>query len=122
MSSIGTMPSADFSSAVKVDYSALSGFQLHAVSQRSNRRSPRVRTLNFPRVNAQFIKREPIADGRLKGYVPSGLTHVTPNIGFLSIAPRFCLGLPSDIPSRVCPCPLANLRLCEYLVSGLSPD
>jgi len=41
------MPSADFSCAVGANHSALSGFQLHAASQRSNRRSPGVRHLTF---------------------------------------------------------------------------
>jgi len=60
----------------------------------------RGKTLNFPRVDAQFIKRKPNADGRLNGHVPTGLTYVTPNIGFLSIVPRFRFGLPSAISSR----------------------
>jgi len=41
------MPSADFSCAVESDCSLPSGFQLHAVSQRSSRRSPGVRHLTF---------------------------------------------------------------------------
>ena len=60
----------------------------------------RGKTLNFPRVDAQFIKRIPVADGGLNGHVPTGPEYVTPNIEFLFIAPRFCLGLPSDPTSR----------------------
>ena len=52
------------------------------------------------RVDAQFIKRIPIADGGLNGHVPTGPEYVTPHIEFLFIAPRFCLGLPSDPTSR----------------------
>ena len=81
----------------------------------------RGKALNFHRVDAQFIKRIPIADGGLNGHVPTGPEYVTPHIGFLFIAPRFCVGLPSDPASRQRPCPFANLRLCEYLVRGLSP-
>jgi len=58
------------------------------------------KTLNFPRVDAQFIKRIPIADGGLNGHVPTGPEYVTPHIEFLFIAPRFRLGLPSDPTSR----------------------
>jgi len=75
----------------------------------------RGKTLNFHREDAGFIKRKSIADGGLGGHVLTGPTYVIPNIRFLSIAPRFCVGLPSDIPSRVRPCPFANLRLCVYL-------
>ena len=80
------------------------------------------KTFNFPRVNAQFIKRIPIADGGLGGHVPTGPGYVTPQIGFLFIVPRFRLELPPDPASRQRPCSSTNLRLCEYLVSGLSPD
>ena len=81
----------------------------------------RGKTLNFHHVGAQFIKRIPIADGGLRGHVPTGPEYVTPHIEFLFIAPRFCVGLPSDPASRQRPCPFANLRLCEYLVRGLTP-
>ncbi|WP_216636853.1 hypothetical protein, partial [Endozoicomonas ascidiicola] len=47
----------------------------------------RGKTLNFHHVDAQFIKRTPIADGRLNGHVPTGLEYVTPHIGFLFVAP-----------------------------------
>ena len=46
-----------------------------------------------------------------------------PHIRFLFIVPRFRLGLAYRTPPRDdALSPLANLRLCEYLVSGLSPD
>ena len=62
------------------------------------------------------------ADGGLGGHVPTGPGCATPHIRFLFIVPRFHLGLPPHPASRRRTCPLANLRLCEYLVSGLSPD
>jgi len=34
----------------------------------------------------------------------------------------FRVGLPPDPASRQRPCPFANLRLCEYLVSEFSSD
>ena len=108
------MPSADFCTAVTPDCSGVS-CSLNTVQ------TSRGKTLNFPRVDAQFIKRTPIADGGLNGHVPTGPEYVTPHIGFLFVAPRFCVGLPSDPASRQRPCPFANLRLCEYLVRGLSP-
>ena len=82
----------------------------------------RGKTLGFRCVDAEFIKRSPLADGRLHGHVPTGLSYVTPYIQFLSVAPQFCVGLPSDPASRQRPCPFANLRLRDYLVSGLPPD
>ena len=109
------MPSADFCHAVKPD---LSGFSesIHTLQ------ASRGKTLNFPPVDVKFIKRIPFADGGLRGHVPTRPEYVTPLIGFLSIAPRFRVGLPPDPASRQCPCPFANLRLCEYLVSELSFD
>ena len=81
----------------------------------------RGKTLNFHREDAEFIKRIPVVDGRLRGHVPAGLEYVTPHIQFLFVAPRFCVGLPSDLASRQRPCPFASLRLHEYLARGLSP-
>ncbi len=109
-----TMPSADFYTAVTPDCSVVS-CSINTVQ------TSRGKTLNFHRVNVRFIKHTPSADGGLNGHVPTGPGCVTPHIGFLSIAPRFCVGLPSDPASRQRPCPFANLRLCEYLVRGLSP-
>ena len=108
------MPSADFCTAVTQDCSCVS-------CSIKTMQTSRGKTLNFPRVNAQFIKRIPIADGGLNGHVPTGPGYVTPHIGFLFVVPRFCVGLPSDPASRQRPCPFANLRLCEYLVRGLTP-
>ncbi len=109
-----TMPSADFCNAVKSDRSNFSD-SFHTLQ------TSRGKALNFPRVDAQFIKRIPFADGGLCGHVPTRPEYVTPYIGFLFIAPRFRVGLPSDPASRQRPCPFTNLRLCEYLVRGLSP-
>ena len=109
------MPSADFCNTIKPDRSDFSE-SVHALQ------TSRGKTLNFPRVDAQFIKRIPFADGGLRGHVPTRPEYVTPHIGFLSIAPRFRVGLPPDPASRQRPCPFANLRLCEYLVSELSSD
>jgi len=88
-----TMPSADFCTEITIDLSNVS-CSLNAVQTSQGK------TLNFPRVDAQFIKRIPVADGGLNGHVPTGPEYVTPYIEFLFIAPRFCLGLPSDPTSR----------------------
>ncbi len=87
------MPSADFCNAVTTDLSAVS-------CSFNTLQTSRGKTLNFHRVDAQFIKRIPIADGGLGGHVPTGPEYVTPHIGFLFIAPRFRVGLPSDPTSR----------------------
>lgn len=109
-----TMPSADFCSAITPDLSIVS-------CSINTLQTSRGKTLNFHRVDAQFIKHIPIADGGLSSHVPAGPEYVTPRIEFLFIAPQFRVGLPSDTASRQRPCPFANLRLCEYLVRGLSP-
>lgn len=108
------MPSADFCNAVTIDCSIVS-------CSFNTLQTSRGKTLNFPRVDAQFIKHIPVADGGLSGHVPADPEYVTPHIEFLFIAPRFRVGLPSDPASRQRPCPFANLRLCEYLVRGLTP-
>jgi hypothetical protein len=113
------MPFADFCPAINAHCWALS-------SSVNAGQTSRGKTLNCHRADAQFIKRIPIADGGLRGHVPTRPGYVTPPIGFLFIAPRFCFGLPSDPASRQRPCPFANLRLgrppaCEYLVRGLPP-
>ncbi len=64
------------------------------------RQTSRGKTLNFHRVNAQFIKRIPIADGELNGHVPTGSRYVTPHIGFLFVAPRFRLKRLLLVPFR----------------------
>ena len=115
-----TMPSADFSHAVRVDCSPLSQFQSHATSQGTWETS-RGKTQSFPRVNAGFIKHTPFADGGLRGHVPTRPGCTTPQIRFLYVAPRFWIGLPPDPASRRRPCPSPNLRLREHLVRGLSP-
>lgn len=87
------MPFADFCHTITTDCSDVScSLNIRQIS--------RGKTLNFHRVDAQFIKRIPIADGRLSGHVPTGLEYVTPHIGFLFVAPRFRVGLPSDPASR----------------------
>ena len=70
------MPSADFCIAITPDCSAVS-CSLNTVQ------ISRGKTLNFHRVDAQFIKHIPIADGGLSGHVPAGPEYVTPNIEFL---------------------------------------
>ena len=114
------MPSADFSHAVRADRSALSQFQSHATSQGTWEIS-RGKTQSFPRVNAGFIKHAPVADGGLRGHVPTRPGRTTPPIRFLFVVPRFRIGLPSDPTSRRRPCPSPSLRLGENLAWGLSP-
>jgi hypothetical protein len=87
------MPCADFCSAITARYQTAScSFNTEQIS--------RGKTLDFPRVDARFIKRTPLADGGLYGHVPTRPGYVTPHIGFLFIAPRFRVGLPSDPASR----------------------
>ena len=93
------MPSADFSPAVNVDPSTLSQFRSHATSQGTVETS-RGKTQNLPRVNAGFIKHAPLADGGLRGHVPTRPERTTPPIRFLFVAPRFWIGLPPDPTSR----------------------
>ena len=109
------MPSADFCTAVTIDRSIVS-WSINTIQ------TSRGKTLGFRCVDAGFIKRSPVADGRLRGHVPTRLSYVTPHIQFLSVIPQFRVGLPSDPASQQRPCPFANLRLRDYLVSGLSPD
>ena len=86
-----TMPSADFSHAVRVDCSPLSQFQSHATFQGTWETS-RGKTQSFPRVNAGFIKHIPVADGGLHGHVPTRPGCATPQIRFLYVARAFGLG------------------------------
>ena len=60
----------------------------------------RGKTLSFHCVDAEFIKYTSVADGGLNGHVPTGPTHITPQIRFLYITPQFWIGLPSDPTSR----------------------
>ena len=92
----------------------------HATSQGTEETS-RGKTQNLPRVNAGFIKYAPLADGGLRGHVPTRPGCITPQIRFLFIAPQFRIGLPSDPASRRRPCPSPCLRLCENLAIGLAP-
>ena len=114
-----TMPFADFCHAVKAGFPSFSRcrFRVNDTWQIS-----RGKTRILPRIDAGFTKCSPFADGGLGGHVPTGPGCITPHIRFLFIVPRFRLGLPPHPASRRRTCPLANLRLCEYLVSGLSPD
>jgi hypothetical protein len=77
------MPSADFCTAVSMDYSTLSLYFKDTVQ------TSRGKTQSFPRVNAGFIKHIPIADGGLRGHVPTRPGCTTPQIRFLYVAPRF---------------------------------
>jgi hypothetical protein len=81
----------------------------------------RGKTQSFPRVSAGFIKHAPVADGGLRGHVPTRPGRTTPHIRFLFVAPRFRIGLPSDPASRLRPCPSPILRLGEFLAWGLPP-
>ena len=76
------------------------------------------KTLNSPRVDAGFIKRRPIADGRLKVTCP--LASLTSHlISDSCSSPRdFSLGLLQTLPHDNA----LALWLCEYLISGLSPN
>ena len=77
------MPSADFCTAVRVNYSTLSLYISKDTVQIS-----RGKTQSFLRVNAGFIKHTPIADGGLRGHVPTRPGCTTPQIRFLFVAPR----------------------------------
>ena len=58
------------------------------------------KTQNVPRVDAGFIKHVPWKDGGLRSHVPARPERATPQIRFVSLAPRFRIGLPSDDTSR----------------------
>ncbi len=93
------MPSADSSSAIDVDFSTPSQFRSHATSQ-GTKETSRGKTQNLLRVNAGFIKHAPLADGGLRGHVPTRPERTTPPIRFLFVAPRLRIGLPPDPTSR----------------------
>ncbi len=114
-----TTPSADFCQAVKTSSPVFSRYRFRF---NDTWQISRGKTRVLPRIDAGFTTRIPFADGGLGGHVPTGPECATPHIRFLFIVPRFRLGLPLHPASRRRTCPLANLRLCEYLVSGLSPD
>ena len=119
------LPFADFCHAVKAGFPSFSRcrFRVGDTGQIS-----RGKTRILPRIDAGFTKCIPAggcpvcADGGLRGHVPAGPRCITPHIRFLFVAPRFRLGLPPHPASRRRTCPLANLRLCMNLVSGLAPD
>jgi hypothetical protein len=120
-----TMPSADFCHAVRTSSPVLSRSR---VGDHDTWQISRGKTRILPRVDAGFTKctlvgvATDVVDGGLDGHVPAGPECITPHIRFLFIVPRFRLGLPPHLASRRRTCPLANLRLYTYLVSGLSPD
>ena len=106
-----------------------SGFPLPSSGlPRNTLQISRGKTRILPRIDAGFTKCTLVdvatdaVDGGLDGHVPVGPECITPHIRFLFIVPRFRLGLPPHPASRQRTCPLANLRLYTYLVSGLSPD
>ncbi len=142
-----TTPSADFCHALKAGFPAFSRcrFRVGDTGQIS-----RGKTRILPRIDAGFTTCSPFADGGLGGHVPtgpgctslagrSGARRACPSpvtnspqdclctgsasypvfVHRPAISPWACLPHPA---SRRRTCPLANLRLCEYLVSGLSPD
>jgi hypothetical protein len=93
----GTIPSADFSHAVKVDRSTLSQFQSHATS-RGTWEISRGKTQNFPCISARFIKHTP-ADGELRCHVPARSGYTTPHIpAFGGIRRPACLDWASFRP------------------------
>ncbi len=141
-----TMPFADFCHAVKPGFPSFSRcrFRVNDTWQIS-----RAKTRILPRIDAGFTKCIPFADGGLGGHVPTGpgcislagrpgarraySSPVTNSpqdclctgsasypifVHRPAISPWTCLPHPA---SRRRTCPLANLRLCEYLAAGLSP-
>ncbi len=94
VSPTATMPSADFSHAVRKDCSSLSR------SNTTHERPPGVKHQNVPCVDAGFIKHTPNADGGLRCHVPTRPECTTPQIRFLYVAPHFWIGLPPDPTSR----------------------
>jgi len=114
------MPSADFRQTVNSDLSLFSQFLSHARS-RGTWRISQSKIQNVPHVNAGFIKHTPLADGGLRGHVPTRPECTTPRIRFLFVAPCFRIGLPPDPASRRRPCPSPSLRLRLYLARGLAP-
>jgi len=97
-----TMPSADFCNPVKTDRSDFSESVHTLQTSRGSFQYPLegCKTQNCRCVNAEFIKRIPVADGRLRGHVPTRLRYVTPHIRFLFIAPQLWIGLPPANTSR----------------------
>jgi len=97
---VPTMPSADSCHSVKVDCSPFS----HAISRKRLAmavwQASRGKTRNSRCVDARFIKHTPIADGGLRGHVPTRPECATPQIWFLFVAPHLWIGLPSDDTSR----------------------
>src|SRR5688572_16895725 len=79
------------------------------------------KTPNVLRVDAGFITCTYLADGGLRGHVPTRPRCTTPPLRFLCVAPRVWMGLPSDATSRRRPCPAPRLRLGSHLARGLAP-
>jgi hypothetical protein len=84
-------------------------------------KTSRGQTQNFLRVGAGCIQHAPIANGGLRGHVPTRPARTTPPLQFLCVAPRVWMGLPSDPASRRRPSPAPRRRLREHLARGLSP-
>jgi hypothetical protein len=118
--SVPTMPSADSSSGISADYSALSPFPWHATSLGTEEASRGTRS-SRPCRDAGGIKHSPLVDGGLCCCVPARPGCTTPGIRFVSLAPPVRSTLPSDIASRQCPCASLVLRLHVYLDRGLTP-
>jgi hypothetical protein len=123
-SPLPSTPSADFSTVFSAGCPTPSRTPLLAYCTGEISRG---KTRILPRIGAGFTKcthpsvAASLADGGLGGHVPARPRCITPHIRFLFIAPRFRLGLPPHPASRRRTCPLTNLRLCSYLVPGLSP-
>ena len=71
-----------------------------ASSFRSTGEISRGKTRYLRCIDAGFTKCIPVADGGLRGHVPTRPGCITPRIRFLFIAPQFWIGLPSDPISR----------------------
>src|SRR5216684_5250370 len=108
--SVGTMPSADSSGAVRGNSFPPSQFPWHATSQDSHEVS-RGKSYSRRCIDAGFIKHAPVVDGGLGGCVPTRPGRTTPRIRFLFVAPHLRSTLPSDPASRRRPCASLVLRL-----------
>jgi hypothetical protein len=94
-----TMPSADSSTVVSADYSALSPFPWHATSLGTGEAARGQRSYRRCR-DAEFIKHSPFVEGGLHGRVPARPDWTTPGIRCVSLAPHLRSTLPSDPTSR----------------------
>ena len=113
-------PSADSSSGISTNYSALRPFPWHATSLGTEEAS-RGKRSHRRCIDARLIKHSPFVEGGLCGCVPARPDCPTPCIGFLSVAPPLRSTLPSDPTLRGRPCASLVLRLHVHLDRGLTP-